>query len=281
MSISNPVGAPYDERAADLVARVDQDQWGSVGPSLYETARVLSAAPWLPGEPRRITYLLEQQAPDGSWGTDRRTTGSCRHSARWRPHWRSCAGAPRPRRSPAGFTAAVDRGLGALRSLPPAGPWPDTAAAEILVPGLVAGINEKLDSPAADGGDMPGSGGPRLPVPGGFHGSAPARVAGRYESAGSLPVKYHHTFEGIAGCIPPSLVPDAEGLLGSSCGRHRGAGSAVTRHHRSGRRRPLRGGAALRRPLPRGRAPARGRTAVGRRRAGTRPPARRRSCHCP
>lgn len=68
MSISNPVGAPYDERAADLVARVDQDQWGSVGPSLYETARVLSAAPWLPGEPRRITYLLEQQAPDGSWG---------------------------------------------------------------------------------------------------------------------------------------------------------------------------------------------------------------------
>ncbi|MFE2932032.1 prenyltransferase/squalene oxidase repeat-containing protein [Streptomyces sp. NPDC059278] len=216
MSISNPVGAPYDERAADLVARADRDQWGSVGPSLYETARVLSAAPWLPGEPRRIAYLLEQQAPDGSWGDGPPhyrllPTLSAVEAALAVLH-RGAASAEVTGR----LTAAVDRGLGALRSLPPAGPWPDTAAAEILVPGLVAGINEKLDSPAAGGGDLPGSGGPRLPVPGGFHGSAPARVAGRYESVGSLPVKYHHTFEGIADCIPPSLVPDAEGLLGSS-----------------------------------------------------------------
>ncbi|MFJ7497639.1 prenyltransferase/squalene oxidase repeat-containing protein [Streptomyces sp. NPDC097727] len=215
MSISTPVGTSYTERATSLVARADQDRWGSVGPSLYETARVLSAAPWLPGEPRRITYLLEQQAPDGSWGEGplpyrllptlsaveaalavlRRGTTSAEVTGR--------------------LTAAVNTGLDVLRTLPPVCPWPDTAAAEILVPSLVARINEKLGSPTT-GENTPDPGGPRLPVPGGFHASAPASVARRYEPAGSLPVKFHHTFEGIAGYIPPSLVPDAEGLLGSS-----------------------------------------------------------------
>ncbi|MFE7401815.1 prenyltransferase/squalene oxidase repeat-containing protein [Streptomyces sp. NPDC057557] len=239
MSISTPVGTPYAERATSLVARADQDRWGSVGPSLYETARVLSAAPWLPGEPRRITYLLEQQAPDGSWGEGplpyrllptlsaveaalavlRRGTTSAEVTGR--------------------LTAAVNTGLGVLRALPPVCPWPDTAAAEILVPSLVAKINEKLDSlttgentpdpgaprlpdpggprlPDPGGPRLPDPGGPRLPVPGGFHAWAPARVARRYEPTGSLPVKFHHTFEGIDSYIPPSLVPDAEGLLGSS-----------------------------------------------------------------
>lgn len=113
------------------------------------------------------------------------------------------------------LTAAVNRGLDVLRSLPRMGPWPDTAAAEILVPGLVAEINKTLDS-LTTGGDTPGYGGPRLPVPGGFHESAPARVAKRYESAGSLPVKFHHTFEGVGSYVPSCLVPDVEGLLGSS-----------------------------------------------------------------
>lgn len=113
------------------------------------------------------------------------------------------------------LTTAVNRGLDVLRSLPPVGPWPDTAAAEILVPSLIAKINEKLGSPAT-GEDMPSFGGRRLAVPGGFHESAPASVARRYESAGSLPIKFHHTFEGIDSYIPPALVPDVEGLLGSS-----------------------------------------------------------------
>lgn len=165
MSISTPIGTSYAERATSLVVRVDQDSWGSVSPSLYETARVLSAAPWLPEEPRRITYLLEQQASDGSWGEGplpyrllptlsgveaalavlRRGTASAEVTGR--------------------LTAAVNRGLDALRSLPSAGPRPDTAAAEILVPSLVAKINEKLDS-LITGGDIPGFGGPQLPVPG-------------------------------------------------------------------------------------------------------------------
>ncbi|MGW2088141.1 labda-7,13-dienyl diphosphate synthase [Streptomyces sp. NPDC001880] len=214
MSISTPIGTSYAERATSLVARTDQDSWGSVRPSLYETARVLSAAPWLPEEPRRITYLLEQQAPDGSWGEGplpyRLLPTLSAVEAALAVLRRGTASAAVTGR----LTAAVNRGLDVLRSMPSVGPWPDTAAAEILVPSLVARINERLGS--LIGGDMPGIGGPRLPVPGGFHASAPVSVARRYESTGSLPVKFHHTYEGVDSYIPPSLVPDVEGLLGSS-----------------------------------------------------------------
>ncbi|MFE7358429.1 prenyltransferase/squalene oxidase repeat-containing protein [Streptomyces sp. NPDC057543] len=215
MSISTPINTSYAERATSLVARADKDSWGSVCPSLYETARVLSAAPWLPGEPRRITYLLQQQAPDGSWGEGPLPYRLLPTLSAVEAALAVLRRGSTPPEVTGRLTAAATRGLDALRALPPICPWPDTAAAEILVPGLVADINEKLDSPAT-GEDTPGISGPRLPVPGGFHASAPASVARRYGPAGSLPVKFHHTFEGIAGHIPPSLVPDTEGLLGSS-----------------------------------------------------------------
>ncbi|MFI6690784.1 prenyltransferase/squalene oxidase repeat-containing protein [Streptomyces sp. NPDC050433] len=212
------VNATYSEQAADLVARIDQDRWGSVRPSLYETARVISAAPWLPGEPRRITYLLNEQAPDGSWGE-----GPERYRLLPTLSGVEAALALLRRGATSGETArrlatAVDRGLAALRALPQAGPWPDTAAAEILVPSLVAKIHERIaltaddTTPVVDGWRP----GPGPALPGGYDQGVPAYVAKRYAAAGTLPVKLHHTFEGIAGYIPRALIPNGPDLLGSS-----------------------------------------------------------------
>ncbi|WP_330177313.1 prenyltransferase [Streptomyces sp. NBC_01498] len=216
------VHTTYPEQAAQLLARIDQDPWGSVRPSLYETARVISAAPWLPGEPQRIAYLLNEQAPDGSWGEGPEryrllpTLSAVEAALAVLRRGNTSAGTTRR------LTASVDRGLAALRALPPAGPWPDTAAAEILVPSLVARIHEQIalladdrtdHGTAATGGWLPGPG-PALPR--GYDQGAPAYVAKRYAAAGGLPVKLHHTFEGIARYIPEALVPDGPDLLGSS-----------------------------------------------------------------
>lgn len=212
------VNATHPELAAQLVARIDKDGLGSVRPSLYETARVISAAPWLPGEPRRLAYLLNAQAPDGSWGE-----GPERYRLLPTLSGVEAALAVLRRGAPSTettrrLTAAVDRGLAALRALPRSGPWPDTAAAEILVPALFAKIHHHIAlitdeaTPALDGWRP----GPGPTLPGGYDEALPAYVAKRYASVGSLPVKLHHTFEGVADHIPGALIPDGPDLLGSS-----------------------------------------------------------------
>lgn len=106
-SSAHPVPLPrpphaYGAQAAALVEAVDRDPWGSVRPSVYETARVLSLAPWLPGHELRLAWVLEQQAPDGSWGKAPHPTGCCRRSAPSKPFFPCCAMTPRPGRNARG-----------------------------------------------------------------------------------------------------------------------------------------------------------------------------------
>ena len=54
--------------AQELVDGLLAQPWGQVTPSVYETGRVVSLAPWLGGQEQRITYLLDTQQPDGRWG---------------------------------------------------------------------------------------------------------------------------------------------------------------------------------------------------------------------
>ena len=64
--------APEDPEPAsavgELVAGLTLQPDGRTSASLYETARLVSLAPWLPRHAERIRYLLAGQRPDGGWG---------------------------------------------------------------------------------------------------------------------------------------------------------------------------------------------------------------------
>ncbi len=212
------VAETYASRAARLMADVDRDPWGRVRASIYETARVLSFAPWLPGHERRLAWLVDQQDGDGSWGEGPAPyrllpTLSAVEALLSTLRRYTASGTGREQ-----LAAAAAAGLAALRCLPPAGPWPDTAAIEILVPSLVAQINEHLGQPTIGALPRlgPWSGGSHLALPKGFQQQLPGQIAQRCRSAGSVPQKLHHTYEGISRHMSHAAVPVPGGLLGSS-----------------------------------------------------------------
>lgn len=66
MSIGEAVNATTE--ADELVTSLMLRPWGQVSPSVYETGRLVSLAPWLTGHRERLDYLISTQRPDGSWG---------------------------------------------------------------------------------------------------------------------------------------------------------------------------------------------------------------------
>lgn len=123
-------------KAVELISAVDGDPWGHVSWSPYETAGVAALAPWLPGHQRRIASLVDAQATDGTWGE-----GPLAY--RLIPTLSAVDAllvVPRDERPPPWarrdlLTAAASAGLAALRAYPGTCSRPDTAAAEIIVPG--------------------------------------------------------------------------------------------------------------------------------------------------
>lgn len=61
----------------ELVAAMLDNPAGTVSPSVYETGRLVSDAPWLPGHAERLCHLLATQRADGGWGR-RAGTAWCR-----------------------------------------------------------------------------------------------------------------------------------------------------------------------------------------------------------
>ncbi|WP_051845333.1 prenyltransferase/squalene oxidase repeat-containing protein [Streptomyces sp. NRRL S-813] len=208
----------YVKRAQKLITSVDNDPWGSVLPSVYETSRVASWTPWLEGHERRLAWLLDQQSADGSWGEGPAPyrllpTLGVTEALLSTLRQDTAPGVSRER-----LAAAVANGLAALRDLSRSGAWPDTAAIEILVPDLVVLIHEHLDQPevAALSRLGPWSRGQRLTQPRGFQAALPDRVAEQCRVAGAVPPKLHHTFEGVARRLPKMVPAVPGGLLGSS-----------------------------------------------------------------
>ncbi|MEV6925644.1 prenyltransferase/squalene oxidase repeat-containing protein [Dactylosporangium sp. NPDC051485] len=210
--------------AHDLVAQVALDPWGRVGPSVYETGRLVAVAPWLTGHDRRVQYLLDNQRPDGGWGPPEGYALVPTLSAvdallgtLGRPDAQ-----PPGRSREADLARAVDRGLQALFGWLPAGTLsiPDTPAIDLIVPALVASINERLDGFRdasirkldARWDDR------RLGLPPGMSGTRLAAVRQRLAAGTQLPPKLLHFVEvlgsGAAGA--PGMAPVPPGVVGAS-----------------------------------------------------------------
>jgi len=194
--------------AGKLVASLLVEPWGQVSPSVYETGRLVTLAPWLVGDGRRIDFLLASQRSDGSWGGPDGyalvpTLSATQATFATLSRARSEAGAhPAFAGGYGSLVNAVDRGLHRLFG------WlnghgqlliPDTPAAEIIVPALVMSINERLEQ-LADGWitGLDRYLGGRLRLPSGMDGRVLSDIRHALESGVPVPEKLFHSLE-VAG----------------------------------------------------------------------------------
>ncbi len=209
------LGARIDVASAadELVRGLMLQPWGQVSPSVYETGRLVTLAPWLVGHRDRVAYLIGTQRPDGAWGAldgyalvPTLSATEALLSAHIRGD--DCGLGPEALMESAG------RGLRALSRLladAAAVRLPDTPAVEIIVTSLVALINAHLDA-------LPEAGIERLPLPAGLSEAPLTMIKGRLESGKTLPDKLMHALEvaGRAAAGAPAVCPTAAGTIGAS-----------------------------------------------------------------
>lgn len=217
------------EAARELIKGLLAHPWGQVSPSVYETGRLVTLAPWLNGHDQRLSYLVESQRPDGTWGapatgyalvptlsaveallselTGEHGTGG--HAA--------TADVDRLVRSAAAGLAAIDE-----RMCGPSGAsvdLPDLPAIELIAPSLTQRINASLarlrDRPVPGLAEWAGR---ELGPPAGLDDAKLAFVRTLLGSGADVPQKLLHALEvagdGPAG--PAGLEPEPTGTIGAS-----------------------------------------------------------------
>ncbi len=208
--LDGPVDVPT--AAGELMMDLMFRPWGQVSPSVYETGRLVTLAPWLLGHDDRVAYLVKTQRPDGSWGV---------------PDGYGLVPTLSATEALLSVLIRGDRGMdrdvlvravrGGLRVLSgwlaetDAATLPDTPAIEIIVPALVSLINAHLDGlPECEIG--------RLPIPAGMSDVPLGRIRQRLESGAALPDKLLHALEvgGRSAAGAPAVSPTSIGTVGAS-----------------------------------------------------------------
>lgn len=222
-------GVDVQTASRDLLGGVVREPWGQLSPSVYETGRLVTLAPWLAGHARRVTFLLTAQRRDGSWeapdgyalvptlsATEALLTTLQRGDGAERP-----IGNPQPTRDR--LCEAAHRALstvsGWLRE-PASMSIPDTPAVEIIVPALVAALNQHLDrlSSSPIVGLEAWSAGERLRLPDPLEPRTLAAIRASLDAGGPVATKLLHSLEVAAESAQGAsgVQPVSPGTVGAS-----------------------------------------------------------------
>ncbi|WP_319462186.1 prenyltransferase/squalene oxidase repeat-containing protein [Micromonospora sp. RTP1Z1] len=204
----------------ELIAAMARNPSGETSASVYETARLVGLAPWLPGHDVRIVWLLDRQRADGGWGgpegyalvpslsaTDALLTVLSR------------GGGPG---LAAELVRAADRGLRfvAGRLGDPAAPaLPDLPATDLIVPALLESIDGWLNGPEGPPAGLEAwRDRPRLPLPAGLDSGRLDRVRSLLGAGRPVPEKLAHALEvaGDRARRAAGVSPTGPGTIGAS-----------------------------------------------------------------
>ncbi|MFG1797756.1 prenyltransferase/squalene oxidase repeat-containing protein [Nocardia sp. NPDC049149] len=185
---------------------------GRISPSVYETARVVSSLPDLPGHAARIDYLLAAQRQDGRWGPRDAGYGLI-------PTLSAIEALLTVQSTGRGGAQIISTVQSALRGLADVVPGaairlPDLPAADLVVAALVPRIDEHLTT-------VPLAGATQLPTwlrdMGSHHGCRLNALNTRLGAAAKLDDKLLHAAETfVAGLSPGSIQPSTAGSIGAS-----------------------------------------------------------------
>ncbi|WP_050502260.1 prenyltransferase/squalene oxidase repeat-containing protein [Streptomyces monomycini] len=136
----------FERQATALLTEAAADDLGRSTPSVYESGRLVSDAPWLAGHALRLHFLCTSQNPDGSWGSGEHglvATLSAAEALLSELTLRNSIHLPRPQLV---HTAAL--AVTRLNNLlgdhlhPPA--LPDTIEAGLITPALIEQVQQRL-----------------------------------------------------------------------------------------------------------------------------------------
>ncbi|WP_433219695.1 prenyltransferase/squalene oxidase repeat-containing protein [Microtetraspora malaysiensis] len=208
-------GVDIPAASEELLAGLMSRPWGAVSPSVYETGRLVSLAPWLTGHRERVDFLIAAQRPDGGWGAPDGyglvPTLSAMEAV-------LCVlGRGDSDMDRAALTAVARRGLEALSRELAADvrARPDMPAIELIVPSLVGWINEHLDGmPEMLRAEWEDG----VPLPPDMSHTRLELVRAMVRSGAELPEKLLHALEvaGDAASGAPAVAPTPIGTVGAS-----------------------------------------------------------------